>query len=111
VDPFACEGKSLWNAREPLPTATETSREVPRSSWDEAAVDDEIRACAHPAQRQALESIPDLELRATALLHDRHYYPTRFTKHHALYRSDEDPSGRLALPFSPRDVDGMAFPS
>lgn len=111
VDPFACEGKNLWNAAEPVPTATETTREVPLSQWDEAAIDDEIRACAHPAQREALRAIPDLELRATALLHDRHYYPTRFTKHHALYRSDRDPSGRLALPFSPRDVDGMAFPS
>lgn len=111
VDPFLVEGRSLWSEKEPLPVRRESGAHVPESAWDRAALSAQVDACVHPERRSWLASIEDTNLLAAAVVHELHYYPTRFERTLPLYTRASDLAGRMALPFSPNDVDGMAFPS
>ena len=113
VDPFAVAGAgSLWRDDEPVPTrAAIESASVPTSHWDRAALEAQVEACTHPERRAWLAGIQDTELLAAAVVHDRHYYPTRFTRTLPLYSRASELTRRMDLPFSKNDVDGMAWPS
>ena len=115
VDPFCVDRDrrgALWRDDEPRPTRSHARDEtsVPESTWDRAALQAQVAACVHPERRAWLASIDDTNLLASALVHDRHYYPTRFSRSFPLSARSAVVSGRLDLPFANDDVDGMAWP-
>ncbi len=115
VDPFAHprRGASLWTHADPVPArdGEDDAQHVPDSTWDRDALRAQVEACAHPERRAWLATLEDDALLGPTLVHDCTYYPTRFTRRFPLYARATRSSLRLALPFSPRDVDGITFPS
>jgi len=72
-------------------------------------VDEAIRACRTASVREALAGVTPLGRRATRLLWERNYYPTRFASRACVYRSAHARRERLSLPLSARDFDGVVF--
>lgn len=112
VDPFARSGEvSMWRAG-PLPApAPEGCDDDPIASsvFDADAVDAAIAACRTPHVRERLAGIQGVHARATAVIIEMNYYPTRFSERVCVYASRNPRSPRLDLPFSGEDFDRVAF--
>lgn len=119
VDPFAIPGEvPLWrsNDNEPVPDrarprpADGADDAPPPSDFDAAAVDAWIAACRHPALRDRLAAIPDLDTRACHTIFFANYYPTRFDRRVNPYRARSERRPLLDLPFGAEDYLGIAWP-
>lgn len=115
VDPFACAGEvSLWrdaNAPRPAPAGAAADARPP-VSWDPARVEAVLAQLDDPARRAAIAALPSLERRATELTIEAGTYPTRFGREGAtadLFPVAPPREGRLDLPFTAEDYDGVGF--
>ena len=113
VDPFARPGEvALWlDGEDPRPRPRAEDEPVPANDWSETAIRDGIAACKDSAIRASLEAEDDLDRRGCALVFQYVTYPTRFTARPAPYAAPAVRAPRLALPFLPEEIDGVAFPS
>ncbi len=113
VDPFARPGEvSLWRGPEGLPVPDDgTGRDAAFSptDWNDEAVEASIASCRHPDARAELAAIPDLDVRAMAVLFQRNYYPTRFPERPSLYRARHPRGPWLDLPFLADEFRGVTF--
>ena len=109
VDPFSNDEKaSLWMHGFPTsPDSTENTYSP--SEYDAQKVADGIQKCLDPAIRSALMTGETLETRASHLLMQQNYYPTRFSKRISPYISHTERTERLSLPFSSDDFDRVVF--
>jgi len=111
VDPFAREGEhSLWHAgRLPAPVPLDAGGGATPSEYDEHAVDACIDGCKTKHVRERLRALAPLSRRAAYSIIARNYYPTRFPLRPNPYAELHPRAGRLDLPFSARDFDGVVF--
>ncbi len=112
VDPFAHDAQpSMWRDSEmpsPPPNAPESTAFEP-SKYSEARITRAIDACITPKVRSHLRQLEPLEIRASQTLVAMNYYPTRFERLVSPYSEVHDRRGRLDLPFSAEDFDGVVF--
>ena len=109
VDPFAHdEESSLWVNGFPEPSHSRAEDYSP-SVYDPKKVDAGIQACLDPQIRRALEQGETLEERASHLLMQQNYYPTRFSVRISPYVEHTKRTERLCLPFSCDDFDRVVF--
>ncbi|MFW6052003.1 MAG: M23 family metallopeptidase [Myxococcota bacterium] len=110
VDPFATgDEPSLWLGGAPTPPTGEGDEPFVPAEYDAEAVDESIARCLTASVRERLAALPTLELRATHLIWERNYYPTRFPLKNSLYSRSHPRRPRLSLPFPARDFDGVVF--
>ena len=112
VDPFPHASEpSLWRAGR-LPASPEEGDEsaafVP-SVYDEERVDAAIAACKTASTRARLEATEPLAIRGARTVIEMNYYPTRFRERVSVYAESHAREGRLDLPFSRDDFDGVVF--
>ena len=109
VDPFSNDDESsLWIHGFPEPSCHGVHDYVP-SEYDPQKVNDGIQACLDPKIRHDLELGETLEERASLLLMQQNYYPTRFSKRISPYMRHIERTERLCLPFSSDDFDRVVF--
>jgi len=111
VDPFACAGDaSLWLGGRPTPPPPVHEPEpFEPGPWSAEAVDAAIRSCRTASVRERLAALPTLEERATHLLWERNYYPTRFAERAPVHRGRHPRRERLSLPFRASEFDGAVL--
>ena len=109
VDPFAFgDEASLWVHGFPDPSHRSAETYVP-SVYDSQKVNDGIEACLDPVIRRILKEGDTLEERASHLLMQQNYYPTRFSTRISPYVEQTERTERLCLPFSSDDFDRVVF--
>jgi murein DD-endopeptidase MepM/ murein hydrolase activator NlpD len=110
VDPFGeAPDRCLWVDGEPTPaTGNATDRFTP-TRYDAQAVDEVIAGCKTASVREHLRAKSPLETRATHLIWERNYYPTRFPVWRSPTIERHAPRPRLTLPFRDEDFDGAVF--
>ncbi len=112
VDPFAAEGEiSLWRGDENRPLSARASEPGDETRFDAAAVDDVVGLLRDDDRRAVLARIPDVDLRAWALVIEACTYPSRFGGEGASARlfSSAERRPLLSLPFHADDFDGILF--
>lgn len=113
TDPFGFDGlPSLWkggNEPEPAGDATPPPAAI-SADWDDAAIEEGIRACRSAELRMRLLALHDPEQLRAAFVHDTHYYPTTFPVAPRPFRSQAPREPRLSLPIASTLIDGIAFP-
>jgi murein DD-endopeptidase len=108
VDPFAFDGMdSLWIGDHPI--AENGSESYAPSEYDVEQVEEGITACMDPVVRAILEKGDTLAERASALLVQQNYYPTRFSTLISPYRDIFERRPRLRLPFLKERFDDVVF--
>lgn len=115
VDPFArldhAGETSLWvggNMPQPMPVHV-AREESAWSEYDEARVDEVLRACITPSTRERLSAMTPLPLRGGQTIFESNYYPTRFADRASTLREEHARTARLHLPFSEEFFDGCVF--
>lgn len=110
IDPFERQGDgSMWRAGA-LPASTrQTDEGPPDAVFDASLVDEAIAGIKTPRVRARIAAHDDLQKRAAATIIEMNYYPTRFARRFNVYRETHARTGRLDLPFSPNDFDGVVF--
>ncbi len=110
VDPYDLpDGTSAWVDGAPMPAGASAHASTQPTLYDEAAVDAAIAACITPSVRRWLQSIADLTLRASTLVTEWNYYPTRFPLRPGIVRNAKPATARLNLPFSSMDISTVMF--
>lgn len=113
IDPFGYHDKdSMWQAGslpEPAPLAKDAIEDYEPAHYVAEMVDTVIAGCKTASERMRLAAIQDLEERATEVLVQMNYYPTRFAVNVNLYSYEHKRRPRLDLPFSKVDFDGVVF--
>ena len=112
VDPFATTGEApLWrDGNDPRPASLDGAPEAYEpTDWDEAGVDDAVRACLDDEVRASLAREPDLAVRAMSLLFQRNYYPTRVRDRPSVVRDAHAREPRLTLPVQAGEWEGIAL--
>ncbi len=112
VDPFAADpAESLWLGGMPEPSIgpLDAADTYAPPEYDERAVDAMIAACPTEDVRRRLYALPTLEDRASHLVWERNYYPTRFPVPGCVYRRAHPRRPRLSMPFRASDFDGAVF--
>ena len=110
VDPFPIDDDvSLWLGGD-LPRSPEPGDDdsLEPSDYDLDGVDAAIAACRTPSVRAELRSLPAPE-RATTLICEWNYYPTRFPEHPPIHRTPVERRPRLTMPFLASEVGGIVF--
>lgn len=108
IDPFACEHESsMWI--DGFPAAKNQGGPYIPSQYCPQKVQEGIQACLDPQILFALENGATLEEKASHLLMQQNYYPTRFSSRISPYRDREARSERLRLPFSAQDFEHVVF--
>ena len=108
VDPFSGkEEDSMWING--FPVFEDQEDDYIPSEYDVEKVDAGIQACLDPHVRLALESGQTLEEKASHLLMQQNYYPTRFSQRISPYTSEAQRSERLRIPFSSQDFERVVF--
>ncbi|MFO0607529.1 MAG: M23 family metallopeptidase [Polyangiales bacterium] len=112
VDPFARPGETaLWrNGNWPTAHTGGDDDAFEATDWDDDAMARALGNCLHDGSRREVESTPDRDARAMALLFHMNYYPTRFRERPGLYRTTHPRAPTLDLPFRAEDFDGVWFP-
>lgn len=110
VDPFPTEGQvSLWLGGDlPRSPAPGDDASFEPSVFDTDAVDAAIAACRTPSVRERLAALPPAA-RATTLICEWNYYPTRFPELPQIYATPVARQPRLTMPFRAGDIDGIVF--
>ena len=112
VDPFGHHGRpSLWlgGSLPSPPESSEPSAPFEPSVYTEARLAEAIASCKTPKVRSHLERLEAIESRAAQTIVAMNYYPTRFEKRVSPYSQVHPRVGRLDLPFSTKDFDGVVF--
>lgn len=111
VDPFGSPDEpSLWIGETPEPAQPHIEAEpFEPGRFDARAVEAAIGSCRTASARERLAWLPTPEARATHLLWERNYYPTRFPSCEPVYREPHPRRARLSLPFPASDIDGVVF--
>lgn len=112
VDPFgSATAASLWRSGslpEP-PDASPRPDDFTPSRYSAERVRDAIAACKTPSTRARLSALEPLAKRAAHLIAEMNYYPSRFRERLGVYAESHRRAGRLDLPFSKEDFDGVVF--
>ena len=108
IDPFSNGSTtSCWIGEYP---SFENSHHVYRpSQYNSERVDAGIAMCRDERIRKRLEMLPTLEARASGLLVQQNYYPTRFQKHLSPYIEQYTRSPRLRVPFGADAFNAIVF--
>ncbi len=110
IDPFPYTGKeSLWiNGCLPAPANTQETEFIP-SSFNETKTLEAIARCKTASTRERINAIQSLKYKATHVIIEMNYYPTRFEKHTNVYDGEYPRQPRLDLPFKTDDFEKIIF--
>jgi len=113
ADPFAREGEvPLWrnlNAPTPTPESELDDDDIPETEYDEALVEDLIAGIKKPELLAELDATHTLAERAITLMFFMGIYSWLFPERPSIYARTYERSGRMDLPFSHEQYDGVVF--